>query len=70
MTKVIIPISMVLLVGIVGFLVFHHAFTHQGQGFDIIDFKNASSGLFSSHEGLILFVIVFITGMMIGGMVF
>lgn len=63
--------SSVLLLGIVTFLVFHHAITHQNRSpFEINDFKKAGNGLFSSHEGIILFVIVFIAGMTLGGKVF
>lgn len=63
-----IGITSIVLVSIVAFLVIHHAITHEDHSpFDVNDFKNASKGLFSSHEGLILFVIVFLTGMMIGG---
>ena len=70
MTIISIPISLILMTGIVGFLVFHHAITHDGSPFDTTDFKNSGRTLFSSHEGLILFTIVFILGMMRGGMVF
>jgi len=68
MTQVI-PISMIVLLGIVAFLIFHHAVTHEGQGVDTIDFKNSMNALFSSHEGIILFVILFASGIMVGDLI-
>ena len=59
-------------IGVVGIIIIaiialfiHHAFTHDGKFFDPEDFKSAFSGLFSSHEGIIVLLSVVAIGLIL-----
>lgn len=48
------------------FIMVHHAFTHQGNFFDISDMKLA----FASHESILFLFIVLVVGVILGGILY
>ncbi len=45
----------------------HHFLTHDGKFFDVEDFEKAITGIFSSHEGIIILLSFFIVGAILIG---
>ena len=56
----------ILVISIIALFV-HHYITHDGKFFDVDDFKTALSGIFTSHEGLIILLSFFIVGAILIG---
>ncbi len=59
-------------IGLVGIIIvsiiilfIHHYLTHDGKLYDPEDFKSAIRGLFSSHEGIIVLLLIVAIGVII-----
>ena len=55
----------ILVVAIIALFI-HHYITHDGQLYSAEDFTIAIKGLFSSHEGIIILLILIMVGVLIG----
>jgi len=65
---IIAPITLFFALAVGGLLV-HHAATHNGTFANLPDFINAYQGLFSTHEGVIVFLSIVLLGIILGGIV-
>jgi len=55
-----------LLLGLVGFLLVHHAMKHDGTMLDKYDVTQSILALTTKHEGWIILILIFILGMTFG----
>ena len=55
----------ILIVAIIALFV-HHYFTHDGQLYSSDDFVKTVTTIFSSHEGIIILLILIMVGVLIG----
>ena len=63
MVYFVIGFVVIIIIAIIALLV-HHYLKH-GRVYDPEDFKSAVSGLFGSHEGIIVLLIILATGLIL-----